>query len=35
MMFMFEESVFETEFNNSIGISLKELLEYYRTLCEQ
>ena len=32
---MFEETFYENDFNNSIGISIKELMEYYRTLCEQ
>ncbi len=32
---MLEEYVYESEFDNSIGISLKELMEYYRNLCEQ
>lgn len=32
---MFEEDYYEAEDVSSIGISLKELLEYYRILSEQ
>lgn len=32
---MEEEAFYETYYNNSVGISLQELMEYYRTLCEQ
>lgn len=32
---MSEDNIYEIEFNNSIGITLKEILEYYRNLCEQ
>ncbi len=32
---MLEESLYETVFNNSIGISPKDLMEYYRYICEQ
>lgn len=32
---MSEELFYETDLNVSIGISLKELMEYYHDLCEQ
>lgn len=35
LMIMPEENYYELANLNSIGISLPELLEYYRTICEQ
>lgn len=32
---MSEDNFYEVEMNYSVGISLAELLEYYRNLCEQ
>ena len=32
---MSEEDIYESECINSIGISLKQLLEYFRTLSQQ
>jgi len=32
---MAEETFYENDFDNSIGISIKDLMEYYRSLCEQ
>jgi len=29
------EEYYEADYAGSIGISLQQLLEYYRTLCEQ